>query len=239
MPAPSRRGILRTRPTSPLRIAGLEAWFEAWYIQNIGGTDGASITNWPDIGGAGRTASQATAGAKPTFKVNVLNGQPVARFDGGDMLQTAVLSLPQPLTILAVWKQRIVPAVGQQFRVIDGGANDQDTLYTDRASGKFAIYSTAAGFQGAAYDTNFNIWCGVFNGAASNLRVAGGAGTAGTVGTTTMTKITLGGSGGGGFLLDGDIAEALIYSRALAIPEINKLGWYLARKYALPWQAAA
>jgi hypothetical protein len=51
--------------------------------------DDDAVSTWTDSSGNGNDATQGTGSAKPTFKTNILNGEPVIRFDGGDRLAFA------------------------------------------------------------------------------------------------------------------------------------------------------
>lgn len=50
-------------------------------------TDGDPTGGNTNQGTDAHSIIQATAGAKPTLKLNILNGKPVWRLDGGDFLQ--------------------------------------------------------------------------------------------------------------------------------------------------------
>lgn len=58
---------------------------------NISGANAAAVASWPDSSGNARHATQATGTKQPTKRTSVLNGHAVARFDGGDVLQTAAV----------------------------------------------------------------------------------------------------------------------------------------------------
>jgi len=47
-------------------------------------SDNDAVATWADESGLGNDATQATAGSRPTYKTNILNGNPVVRFDGTD-----------------------------------------------------------------------------------------------------------------------------------------------------------
>lgn len=90
----TRRALLVPRRavgfSSPLDYAPA-LWLRASDIAGL--ADAAAVTTWPDISGNSRDATQATAARQPTFRTNVLNGQPVVRFDGGDGLSTVSVDL--------------------------------------------------------------------------------------------------------------------------------------------------
>lgn len=49
-------------------------------------SDGDVVQMWRNMLNTAERFRQATAGSKPTYKVNILNGHAVLRFDGGDFL---------------------------------------------------------------------------------------------------------------------------------------------------------
>lgn len=89
---PRRRTLLvREANPFPVDIAGLELDLDADRILPVL-ADGDPVATWPDRSGKGRNATQANAAAKPTWKINILNGRAVVRFDGGDYLDTAAIA---------------------------------------------------------------------------------------------------------------------------------------------------
>jgi len=70
-------------PVAP--TIGLAAWFKA-----DAGTvaEGGRIAQWQDQSGHGRHASQPAPGSRPTLAGNTLNGKPVVRFDGISQMLT-------------------------------------------------------------------------------------------------------------------------------------------------------
>lgn len=62
----------------PTTIAGLVGWWDASQI--TGKSDGNTITQWDDLSGNARHATEATN--PPTYKTGIVNSLPVVRFDG-------------------------------------------------------------------------------------------------------------------------------------------------------------
>jgi hypothetical protein len=62
--------------------AGLFIHLKADAITGL--ADGDPVASWTDSSGNSRHATQSTAGSKPIYKTNILNGKPVVRFDGAD-----------------------------------------------------------------------------------------------------------------------------------------------------------
>jgi hypothetical protein len=94
----------------PTQIAGLQLWLKggAGTFQDTGLTtaavaDGDPVGGWQDQSGQGNNATQGTAAAKGTLKLNVLNGKAVVRGDGvDDYLTHAALTLGTTHTLFLV-----------------------------------------------------------------------------------------------------------------------------------------
>lgn len=87
------------RPFAPDTLAGLKLWLRGdgpFYSDTARTTlitaDASSIAAWDDRSGAGNHVTQATAGKRPTLKTGIVNGQAVARFDGGDTIFSTTAS---------------------------------------------------------------------------------------------------------------------------------------------------
>lgn len=76
-------------------VAGAHTWLNA---QNINGTynsgmvDSDAITTWENLGSSALDVTQSTASAKPAYRTNMVNGQPVVKGDGGDYMVAATAS---------------------------------------------------------------------------------------------------------------------------------------------------
>lgn len=85
--------------------------------------DNDPVASWTDLSGNAAHAVQATAGKRPLFKTNILNGLPCVLFDNvDDMLVAPVSSLAaNPFTILVVYATRSTGTA--QGRTIVGGTD--------------------------------------------------------------------------------------------------------------------
>lgn len=68
---------------SPTDISGLKLWLKADEISGL--SDGGTVSSWIDSSSDGRNA---TCGNCPIYKINILNGKPVVRFDGSNDVMT-------------------------------------------------------------------------------------------------------------------------------------------------------
>jgi hypothetical protein len=86
----------------PTDVSGLQWWFKADAIGGL--SDDDPVGTWADSGGGGFDTTQGTAGSKPLYKTNQLNGKPSVRGDGSDdvLSNTAYSHAATSLTIFAV-----------------------------------------------------------------------------------------------------------------------------------------
>jgi hypothetical protein len=66
----------------PSLAASLRAWFKADALAGL--ADGAAVTDWQDLSGAGNDAAQANVIQQPVLVRNALNGWPVVRFNAAN-----------------------------------------------------------------------------------------------------------------------------------------------------------
>ena len=66
----------------PDSLSGLSLWLKADSITGV--ADGGTINSWNDSSGNDNHAVQASVGLRATYRANVINGNPVVRFDGLD-----------------------------------------------------------------------------------------------------------------------------------------------------------
>jgi hypothetical protein len=75
--------VITRRLLTPDKIPGINiaAWFSAMESGSVI-LDGTTASQWSDISGNNRHATQATKANQPTYTPNGLNGKPVLTFDG-------------------------------------------------------------------------------------------------------------------------------------------------------------
>jgi hypothetical protein len=210
-------------PEPPAGVTGLALWLDAAQITGL--ANGATVDTWADMSGQENHALRASGA--PTYQASVINGQPVVRFYS-DAAVGDYFGFPRINTIRTV------------FWVLK-----EDEVHTTERSlfllGDSDSYEFHRGGDA--------LWAG---GAASGYITGGTTRLMGTVvdGTTTalprnsfqlVSLVTTGNVQANQITQDrifhgswkGDIAEVLIYSRALTPEEEAAVGKYLATKYGL------
>lgn len=205
---------------APTDIAGLTLWLKADAI--TGKSDGDPIASWLDSSGLGNNAAQVGADAtRPTYKTNIVNGKPVARFTDfviGDpnYLQCpsltsytgfAVCSHADGATFTS-FRRVVQPASGSLFYCDSGTSN-----YVLGNASAFKVNGVST--LSAAPLSSVRVLSWVQNPADTGLFDIGGI-----VAIASQT-------------LFGDLAEAIIYSGAITAGERANVESYLASKYGL------
>lgn len=231
------------RHFTPLSISGLVLWLDASYI--TGFNDGDSVTTWSDLSGNGNDATQATASKRPVYKVNIINGRPVVRFDGTDDFMAAPTGArpPTSYTVFIVAAiNNLVPATYYRLiATLDSGGNvglalmrqgDNNTWRHTWGTG----VTTSDVEGGTVVVSVFDIVIGTHNGTTSSLFENGSS-----VGTPISSAYSQGtndvevGSTSGGTIgfLNGDIAAIGIYTSSLSTTDRQRIERYLGSRYGI------
>jgi hypothetical protein len=218
----------------PTDIAGCAAWLKA---ESLVASDGDAITTWTDLSGNSNSPTQATAGKKPLYKTNIVNGKPVLRFDGSDDYLTKAFTLNQGFTVIMVYKQVALGASGSHDIIFDGGSAAAALLgvnnapHTNMYAG--AVLQSGASPTFAPANGAFAVVTAVFNGGSSALYENGTQKFTGNAGSQNAGGFTLAALGDGSRTTQLDVAEVLIYSSALSASERQQVETYLADRYGL------
>lgn len=226
--------------SDPSGIPGLIFWFDAGQgvFSDAGLTpavDTDLVHQWHDRSGLAHHLTQATSSKRPTWSAAVLNGEPAVSWDGVDdrLAVTFATTVPQPTTIFAV----VNYTAGGEGAYLDGAATASHLMR--RQSANAAIYAGADLSDGPLPINTPCIVQAIFDGAASKIRVNGGAATIGNAGSAGLNGLTLGNWGAVDvqpFL--GYLPELCGYSAALDNAQSDHVGNYLATKYGLAWSPA-
>jgi hypothetical protein len=224
-----------------------------WLKADAGVTTNASggVMQWVDQSTNANNATQTIAAQAPALINGALNSRPVLRFDGGDdflnvadseslsgtgdMASFFVVKFDDFATYRAVWGKTAgtdnnLPAPTDIYALPDSGV-----LRVFRGDGTFDNLSaadTAQPLRANAYLVlGFDVAGGTLTHYLNNQTNGGGPVTTNTADANTPLKI--GTRNDLGTRLKGDLAELLIYSRALSAIERSNVFSYLQTKYDL------
>jgi hypothetical protein len=230
----------------PTTVPGLAAWYDA---SRLGLYDGDRMSMWPDLSGNGNHLTQGVQAARPVFKTAIKNGLPVVRFDGAAAFMQAAYSSSLDFSnhsIFAVVQDTSVPS-GVHYGIVEFGNPVAGTRYTlglrngsnkcydlifNGVSQQSAIANTAL-----PINTFWNLEI-IYDGSNVNFFKNGTAdGTPAATPSVSVGQqlLLVGGSSNGSFsFLPGDIAEVLLYNRALAPGERQSIEAYVRTKWGTP-----
>jgi hypothetical protein len=224
--------LAQTGPGGVGNSADNVLWLQA--DEGITDADGTALTGWTDQSGNG---SNPVIVGNPMYSTNMLNGLPVVQFDGDDELRTVDLDglAGDDNTIITVARRtgisddqfiyqenkRVlgynVTANPFTFNFLAASDNTNGRNNPSRATSS-ASGATAFNVISSAVDTGTGDVDLVVNGTVST----GDAPTNPTGGTATI-----------GTDLEGEIAEIIVYNRALNSAELRAIYTYLSEKYSI------
>lgn len=206
----------------------------ARYQADAGFTVSGGTTTWADQSGRGNNATQTSSSAAPTLTAGALNGKPVVHFSGSQFFSLTNLQAGASAgEIIAVLRTSSV-TVNTGLWKFGGDANGD--FYTGASGAPSDDFGSAARYLEAAPVQNltqYNIYevSGTATGWESMIDgIPLTTSPANTFGASTPPLIGLNSSGS---YFNGDIAEVLIFNRALSDTERDAARAYLGAKYAL------
>lgn len=227
---------------SPWPSADVPAGLRAWYSANLGvAYDGlGNVSHWTDLSGRGVHVAQTTISAQPTRISNGPGGKPAVRFSGiQSLLSGAATDLQagsSDLTVIAV----LLPATGQT------AAAEVFTYGGSEYAGEGLIAESATRFNLRWYDgsggeqrsPSANLTSGqtqlvtaIKNGSSTAILRNGvtlGTAAVPAAAAPIIAKLALGHG------LSGQLAELLVYNRALTTAEREQVEGILAARYSVP-----
>lgn len=242
--------FIRLRVTRQPVETGLRLWLDAGARVTKDGSN--LVSNWGDGSGLSNDASQPTAALQPVWIDNAINGRPVLRFDGqNDRLNTVVSPGTDDFTLFVIAKTSATHEIDPESITGTAGTAGQKYLFGAKASGVDAGAGMSLGTnglsiyeQGDSYMPPLAAYSGPVGSGAVLAEVQYQAkrptiylhGQLVRVGLTSprphvFAPVEIGAGDFGAFA--GDVAEVMVYNRALSSAERATVEAYLSRKYAL------
>lgn len=215
-----------------------------WLKSDLGVTlNGSTVSNWSDISGSNNSASQSTAGNQPTFSSSAIAGLPALTFDGSsDYMQfpNGFSDWTQGCSIFLITKPTTV-TTGLRFFDYATGLNANNLKIEEISPNglEFDVngVSSPSNITSTTGLTNntFQLIEVVHNGAGFATLYTNGnvnaQGTLNNISNVTRTGCFIGKGYSGGNLFVGQIAEYLVYNRALSSSERVNVENYLLNRY--------
>ena len=203
-----------------------------WAADAIVGLNNADpVTTWEDGFASNNDLAQTTAGSKPTYRTNQINGLPIVQGDGtADWMRKLTVTSTQPITVYAV----IQPQAGSASKIFL--AFDGISLSTVLATGKmrFSAYAGASLQTGDTIDWGLTaIGSFVINGASSAIYTNGGFEKTGNVGAGNGGRLHICSDTAATAFSDAFLAELIGYTGAHDATTRRRLEEYLSWKWAV------
>ena len=242
----SYQGNLSPWPT-PVIASGLQAWYRA--DSGVVKDGSNKVSEWDDVSGHRLNSLQTTGSLQPLLVASAMFGQPAVSFDGTTLLRTSgvadVQGWASDLTVIIV----TVPGATQAAygSLVDmssdtahgfvvgqlGGATNQEQLwFMDGA--QTGWYAGPASAIAAGQVQVLSVMKNGTTGTAFVNGIGQGSGSVPAAMLTPLTALALGGRASGSYSYNGQIAEVLIYNRALTNTERGEIESSLQTKYVNP-----
>lgn len=212
----------------------------AWFRSTDGVFSGSNpatnlsfVSFWSDISGNGRNIG-ASVGSQPLYRTNRVNGKPTVQFTNNTLMTNgSSISTAWTLLVVAVVNTNVGSAANNPvFGSNSAFSNGIPTPSFGRnpTSGLAQIFSSGGSINGGTITigTYFKA-AAIFNAASSKIRLNGVNTISGNVGNYTFFTFRVG--SGGAFL--GEVAEILVFDRAMTDTEIQAIEGYFLSRYAL------
>ena len=222
----------------PDRLGGLILWLDAGFgVLNASGNPAADldpVKDWRDRSPQSNHFGTSSSSRRPVYRTGVVNGRAVLRFDGVDDTMGASANITgAAFTIAAVFDDT---GSGSAERAVCGFI--QGSLYARQyATANWGVYAEVAQDIDGGVDVGAtHQLCVAVARSASDIDLVtdgslvnrtNGSGWPSRSGTTVGSEPTP------LQYHNGDIAEVVVYNRALAAGERRKLERYLGRKYGI------
>ena len=215
---------------------GLSFWLAADDVGRITTNGSGNVTRWNDKSTGGHDVT-ASAGKEPGYVLNQVNGKPAVRFSNGPSMG-ATWAITGDQTFFVIAKATEYQSMlrwqnngGTAYVAYDWGVNHWLINYANGGA--------AAGID-AGLGVN-NTWkvCGVLmdigtaNGVVTYTNGVAVTTTTWNTGYSSDSTFYIGSYNNSSEYMNGDIAEILVYGRALDVDERGQVGGYLANKYGL------
>jgi hypothetical protein len=208
---------------NPTDISDLSLWLDASETSSLIQSDDA-IIEWKDRSGKNNNFTNNNVSRRPKVISNALSGKPVIRFDGKDdyLSKDNANLVKEASTIIMVLKSN---TVGRK-------------IFDTNGSSRMVAHDTKGiqmlGFNNPAYTTGtYKIVTSIYNGASNCVFVQGSSEVSGPMGGLTNSGLlnVLGARVNLTDAMDGDVAEVLIFSRALTDLQRKGIELYLQTKW--------
>lgn len=230
-------GFAAAAGTYQLNISSIPALgMHLWLRSDTGVTPATRVGTWTDQSGQGRDAAMPTVARQPFYAPGLASGWPVVRFTGAESLSFANAVTPTVYSIFVVGRNTN-PA--EAFGVVLGPAGDSPNNQLRWENGTDVLVAGTGNAMPTTTSTIgdtrvFHALLVRYDGTTQSVYRDGGLVSSLRFAVTRPWVFASLGAFYSSEFLKGDIAEVLIYDRALPEAERLAVNAYLRAKYRLP-----
>jgi len=213
-------------PNAQSLASNLKLWVDADKASSITKDGSNKVSQWNDLSGNSNNFVQGDYNRQPTYVASVLNSKPVVRISYSQTMNINT-NFPSPTTVIYV--SRLTG--GSNNRMLSGINNNWLLGYWAGSKDMAHFDSWISPGGGIPSDTNWHLYTAVIPGPGQNTKIYGNGQMlySNQNGVTGPNGLTL--SGEYGEYSDGEIAEVIVYNKALSDTERADVEKYLASKY--------
>lgn len=213
--------------------SGLHLWLRA--DAGIVPASGSQIFQWQDQSGNGRNATMATVSRQPSLVGSAINGRPVVRFFGAQSMYLDIFTQPTTFSVFVAGKNSLA---SESFSMIlgPGGNSPNDQLRWENGSQALFVTQNAQTIITSSIGNTrvYHALSARYDGSTMNFYRDGNATSSTSFSTSAPWTIASIGSYYSSNFMVGDLAEVILYDRALSEAERASVNSYLRSKYNLP-----
>lgn len=221
----------------PQRLSNLQLWLDSSDLSTITKDISNKVSQWNDKSGNGDNATQNTESFQFTYIANVLNNKAILRGDSNYMNFSNIENMHIEGSVFVIFnsdQSTSALSFGQVLSVNGGDSGvtnaRQPLLFTVKnvPSRLVTSHGVVDQISNNAIEGSFHLLTTTYDGltAVSYLNGMQFASDAATLTVSTSASVI-------GTSFKGDIAEILVYNRALTIVEISLVEQYLSNKWGL------
>lgn len=222
-------------PSAP--VSGYLAWYDASDLSTISAAGDGAVNEWRDKSSNGLDLV-GTVGTRPHSGTRQLGGRNVVDFDGtSEILVTSALpTLPQPVTVFAVFRADAFSAVGPRQEFIAFDLNGPEMSLDTTVGNRWRLRGFGTDVFGSV-EANLqpHVMTGLANTTSSVLWLDGNQIGTGTIGAGDMTGLllSLGNEINASAPYNGIVAEVLVYPSVLSDASRISVETYLKVKWGI------
>ena len=216
---------------SPLSIPGCQLWLDAADSSTVAFSSGSNVSSWADKSGNGNTVTQATTANQPTYVTNVVNGNPVIRFNGTtNILQkTSFTSLGTNSVSFWLVERNLSGGMAAAPFSFNNGPNAGIVFQNNNNLQPMSNVPYTSSVARIDFYNRTNTGSGDITYLNGNVSSTGDDNSTGTYGTTFAVGQRIFSS----IYTSGDICEILIFIGMPTTTQRQQIEGYLARKWGI------